>query len=157
MGHLLGGSVVGLMVDSSQNGLCHKLCGPGSCTQSPCPCGRPLMTHASTGDSNTGLAQSLWGLWVLVQTRFCFSPPSISGRYRLWFKMQFHPSYHLVGASPLSLDMRYLFLVGSNILLLMVVKAASCNFGVLAGEDEHTSFYSTILPVNHLPVIKTMP
>ena len=30
-----------------------------------------------------GLAQSLWGLWVLVQTRFCFSPPSISGRYRL--------------------------------------------------------------------------
>ena len=71
--------------------------------------------------------------------------------------MQFHPSYHLAGASPLPLDMGYLLLVGSNILLLMVVKAASCNFGVLAGEDEHTSFYSTILPVNHLPVIKTIP
>ena len=25
------------------------------------------------------------------------------------------------------------------------LSAASCNFGVLAGEDEHTSFYSTIL------------
>ena len=29
--------------------------------------------------SNTVLAQSLWGLWVLVHTRFCLSPPSISG------------------------------------------------------------------------------
>ena len=35
--------------------------------------------------------------------------------------MQFHPSYHLVEAYPLPLDMGYLFLVGSNILLLMVV------------------------------------
>ena len=31
-------------------------------------------------------------------------------------------SYHLVEASPLPLDMGYLFLVGSNILLLMVVQ-----------------------------------
>ena len=35
--------------------------------------------------------------------------------------MQFHPSYHLAGASPLPLDVGYLFLVGSNILLSMVV------------------------------------
>ena len=35
--------------------------------------------------------------------------------------------------------------------------AVSCNFGVLTGEDEYMSFYSMILPVNHLPVIKTMP
>ena len=27
--------------------------------------------------------------------------------------------------------------------------AASCNFGVLAGKDEHTSFYSTILWQDH--------
>ena len=32
------------------------------------------------------------------------------------------PSYYLVGASPLPLGMGYLFLVGSNILLLMVVQ-----------------------------------
>jgi len=35
--------------------------------------------------------------------------------------MQFCPSYHLIGASPLPLDVGYLFLVGSNILLYMVV------------------------------------
>ena len=36
-----------------------------------------------------------------------------------WGK-QFH--YHFIGASPLPLDMGYLFLVGSNIILLMVVQ-----------------------------------
>ena len=35
--------------------------------------------------------------------------------------MRFHPSYHLVEAYSLPLDMGYIFLVGSNILLLMVV------------------------------------
>ena len=32
------------------------------------------------------------------------------------------PSYHLAAGSSLSLDMGYLFLVGSSILLLMVVQ-----------------------------------
>ena len=41
-----------------QEGLSHRLCDPGSFTQSPCPCSRPLLTHTSTGDSNTGQAQS---------------------------------------------------------------------------------------------------
>ena len=48
----------------------------------------PLPLQQATADkdlcrrhSNPGLAQSLWGLWVLVCTRFCLSPPSISGRY----------------------------------------------------------------------------
>ena len=36
--------------------------------------------------------------------------------------MWFFPSYHLSGSSPLPLDMGYLFSVGSNILLLMVVQ-----------------------------------
>ena len=36
--------------------------------------------------------------------------------------MQFRPSYHLSGASPLSLDVGYLFLVGSNILLSTVAQ-----------------------------------
>ena len=44
--------------------------------------------------------------------------------------MHFCPSYHLAGASPLSLDMGYLFLVGSNIFLSMVVqhRGASLEF-----------------------------
>ena len=51
-------------------------------------------------------------------------------------------------ASSLSLDMRHLFLVGSSVLLLMVA-TASCNFGILTG-DEPTFFYSAIL--NQKPV-----
>ena len=35
---------------------------------------------------------------------------------------QFHPSYHLAGASTLPLDVQYLLLVGSNILLSMIVQ-----------------------------------
>ena len=49
--HLCGG----VNSDLFQEGLRHtQVC----CTQSPCPCGRPLLTHTSTGDSNTGLTQS---------------------------------------------------------------------------------------------------
>ena len=57
--------------------------------------------------------------------------------------MQFHPSYHLSGASFLTLDVGYLFLVGSNILLLTVVQQRAVILE-LSQEDEHTSFYSTI-------------
>ena len=57
----------GVNGDLLQEGLCHAQV---SCTQSPCPCSRPLLTRASTGDSDTVLAPSLWGLWVLVCTRF---------------------------------------------------------------------------------------
>ena len=69
----------------------------------PYPCllhPEPLALQQSTADcylhrrhSNTVLAQSLWGLWIC-----------------------------LAETSPLSLDVGYLFLVGSNIFLSMVVQ-----------------------------------
>ena len=69
----------GGLLATLQEGLCHtQVC----CTQGPCPCGRPLLAHTSAGDaqhSKAGLAQSLRGL--LVCTRFCLSPLSISGGY----------------------------------------------------------------------------
>ena len=75
--------------------------------------------------SQVGLSQSHGGRcsfpWVLVYTRFCSCPPGVSGSYEVWFWMQLHPSYCLV-ASPLPLDVGYLFLVGSNIILLMIVQ-----------------------------------
>ena len=47
----------GVNGDLLQEGLCHaQVC----CIQSPCPCGRPLLTRTSTGDTQTVLAQSLW-------------------------------------------------------------------------------------------------
>ena len=51
-----------------QEGLCHTQVG---CTQSPCPRGRPLLTHNFTRDTQTQFWLSLCGgLWVLVRTRF---------------------------------------------------------------------------------------
>ena len=108
--------------DLLQDGLCHRLCDPNSCTQSPCPCSRPLLTRTTAGDSNTGLAPSLRGIWVLVHTRFCLSPPSVSGGCGVWFYMWFCPSYRLAGAFHLLLDKGYLFLMGSNVLLSLVVQ-----------------------------------
>ena len=58
--------------------------------------------------------------------------------------MQFCPSYSLAVASPLSLDMGYIFFGGIQHFPADGCSAACCNFGVLTGEDEHTSFYSTI-------------
>ena len=45
-----GGSMVGLMVASSQKGLCYSQV---YFTKSPCPCSRPLLTHATAGDTET--------------------------------------------------------------------------------------------------------
>ena len=40
----------GINGDLLQGGLCHTQVG---CTQSPCPCGSPLLTHTSTGEAQT--------------------------------------------------------------------------------------------------------
>ena len=49
----------GVNGDLLQEGLCHaQVC----CTQSPCPCSRPLLTHTSTGDMETQFYLSLFGV-----------------------------------------------------------------------------------------------
>ena len=78
----LCGSVVGLMVTSSKRTYATRCTSQVCCNQRPCPRGRPLLTQPlqeTLKHSEAGLAQSLWGPWVLVHTRFCLSPPSISG------------------------------------------------------------------------------
>ena len=53
----------GVNGDLLQEGLCHaQVCS----TQSPCPCGSPLLTCTSTGDT---------------QTQFCLSPCGVSGSW----------------------------------------------------------------------------
>ena len=48
----------GVNGDLLQEGLCHtQVC----CSQSPCPCGRPLLTRTSTGDAQTQFWLSLCG------------------------------------------------------------------------------------------------
>ena len=58
--------------------------------------------------------------------------------------MQFHPSNHLVEASPFPVYVGYLFFGGIQSSPVDGCSIPSCNFGVLAGEHECTSFYSTI-------------
>ena len=53
VGCLLSGSMVGLMANSSKTAYATGCVTQVYCTQSPCPCSRPLLTHASTGDSQT--------------------------------------------------------------------------------------------------------
>ena len=49
----------GVNGDLLQEGLCHtQVC----CTQSPCPCSRSLLTHTSTGDTQTQFWLSLCGV-----------------------------------------------------------------------------------------------
>ena len=61
-----------------------------------------------------------------------------------------HTICHFTLASSLSLDMRYLFLVGSSLYLSMVVLRSSFNFAALTGGDEGASFYSSTLNQNRL-------
>ena len=126
-----------------QESLCHS---QACCIQSPCPCGRPLLTRTSAGDTQTlkgksdsvsvrspgvqkvlfELSQRLWQVWGLILNAILPLLPSCWGfSFALGcgvscFGMIQHSSVH--GCS-----------------------AASCNFGVLAREDERMSFYSAIL------------
>ena len=59
--------------------------------------------------------------------------------------MSLHPSYLLAGGSPFPWDVVYLIFGGIQLSPVNSCSAASCNFGVLAGEAEHMSFYSTII------------
>ena len=83
----------GVNGDLLQEGLCHtQVC----CTQSPCPCGSPLLTHTSTGDAQTQIchnlcgvpgswsaqglfepSEHLWQEWGLILTPNEFGPPTV--------------------------------------------------------------------------------
>ena len=78
VGHLHSGSMVELMATSSSR--IHVTCSASQvcCTQSPCPRNRPVLTHASTGDTQRQVWLSLCGVsrsWcaqgILFQTSEC--------------------------------------------------------------------------------------
>ena len=129
-----------------QEGLCHtQVC----CTQSPYPCGRPLLTHASAGDTQTQVwiclceVSGSWYVQDLFESSKC-----------LWWVWNF--ILNLI--SPLLLSCwGFSFALGHVVSFFGGIQhppvdscsAASCNFGFLTGEDEHISFYSTIF-LHHL-------
>ena len=113
---------------------------PGLLHQSPCPCSSPLLTRTSSGDT---------------QTQFCLSLCGVSGSWCA--QGMFQPSEHLWQVWGLILNVISPLLPscwGFSIALgwgvsfcgeiqyspVNTCSAMSCNFG----EDECTSFYSTI-------------
>ena len=91
MGHLISGSMVGLMVTSSKRTYATHCTSQVCCSQSHCPCSRLLLTSASAVDTQTfGPSELLWQMWGLILNKISFLLPSF-------------------GASPLSLDVGYLF------------------------------------------------
>ena len=132
----------GVNGDLLQEGLCHtQVC----CTQSPCPCGSLLLTHTSTGDTQTLKGRSgsvsvgtpdahkvlsepfdcLWWVWGLSLN--AISPLLLS----CWgFSFAFGCGVSFLG------EIQHSLVDGCS--------AASGNFGVLAGEDECTFFYPAI-------------
>ena len=148
MGRLLSGSMVGLMATSSKSAYATFFVTQVCYSQSPWPRGRPLLTCASTGVTETLKSRSgSVSVWPLGP-----------GAHKVFFV----PSQHLSRAQSLILNMilsllpscwGFSFALGHQIYFFGGIlhspvngcSAASCNFGVLTGEDERTSFYSTTL------------
>ena len=109
-------------VDLLQEGLCHRLCDQVSCTQSPWPYGRPLLTCTSAGALKYCSGSVSMGPFGPGVHNVLFEPSE--GLWRAWSLILnvISPLHHLSGTSPLPLDMGYHFLVWSNILLSMVVQ-----------------------------------
>ena len=88
----LSGGVNG---DHLQEGLCHtQVC----CTQSPCPCSRPLLTCTSTGDTQTQFWLSLYGIPGSWYTQGLFEPSE--HLWKVWglvLKCDFAPPTVLLG------------------------------------------------------------
>ena len=123
VGCLLGGCVVGLMATSSKRtqaaGHSFQVC----CSQSPHPCGRPLLTHASNGDIQTLKCRSgSVSPGVTVSCCACFVyalQVSLEGM-RFVSKHDFAPPTVLLGFF-FALGCKVSFLVRSNILLSMII------------------------------------
>ena len=125
VGHLLSGSMMGLMVTSSKRTYTTWHASHVRCSQSPCPCSRPLLIHASAGDTQIlkGMSGSIFvGPCVLVHTKFCLSPLTISVvgmgfDSKCNFLLPFYWGFSFALLHGVSF-----FLVGSNIPLSMVVQ-----------------------------------
>ena len=144
-----GGGVNG---DLLQEGLCHtQVC----CTQSPCLCGRPLLT--STGDA---------------QTQFCLSLCGVPGSWCTQGMCE--PSEHLWWEWGLILNMMspllpscwgFSFALGRGVSSFGGLQhssvdgclAVSCSFGVLTGDVDCMSFYAAILRQTQAKSLRAEP
>ena len=145
VGRLLGGSMVGLTATSSKRAT-PIVC----CTPSPCPCGRPLLTHTSAGDTQTlkGRSGSVSaGSLGPGAHKVLFEPSESLWRVWGWILNMISPLLPSCWGFSFALGCGMSFFGGLQHSPVDGNSAVGCNSGVFTGEDEHTSFYSTILRV----------
>ena len=109
----------GVNGDLLQEGLCHI---QGCCTQSPCPCGSPLLTCTSTGD---------------IQTQFWLSICGASGSWCV--QGLFEPSEHLWRVWGLVL----------NVISPLLPSCWGFSFALGHGVSPHSSSSATQPPMKH--------
>ena len=118
-GQSSGGSMVGLMAIASKRAYAIP---QSAAPRAPAPAAGhcwPISLQETLKHSSVSASVGSLGPGV---HKVCLSPLSTSGGYGVWVCMWFCPSYHLAGASPLPLDVWYLFLVGSNIFLSIAIQ-----------------------------------
>ena len=120
----------------------------------PFPCSRSLLTHTSTGDTQTQFWLSLCGVVGSCCAHSLFKPSE--GLWRVWGLI-------LNAISPLlSSCWGFSFALGRGVSFFGEIQhspvdgcsAVSCNFGVLTRKDEYMAFYSAILLHKLAPEIK---
>ena len=132
-----GGFMVGLMTTSSK-----RVYAIPRATAPRAPA--PTDPYLHRRHSIIVLAQSLWGPWVLMCTRFVRSLQVSLAGMGFDSKPNFAPFTILLGLL-LCPWIWGIFFHGIQHSSVDSCSTASCNFRVLTGEDECMSFYSTIL------------
>ena len=140
--------MMGLMVTSSKRAYATCYVRQVCCNQSPCSCSRPLLTHASTEDTQT----------VKGRSGSVSMGPLGTGAYSILFG----PSKSLWCVCGLILNVispllpscwGFSFALGCGVSFSGGIQhspvngcsAVSCNFGVFTGGDKCTFFFSAIL------------
>ena len=146
VGHLFGGSMVGVNGDLLQEGLCHRLGDQGSWTQSPCPWGNhcwPTIPPQETLKHSSGSVSV--GFLSSAVCKVFFEPSKC--HWRVWDLI-------LNEISPLLLScLVFSFALGHGISFFGGIQhspvdgcsAPSCNFGLLPGNlrpDSHNTEWS---------------
>ena len=130
----------GVNGDLLQEDLCHiHVC----CTQSLYPCSRPLRTCTSAGDTQTLKSRSVSVSVGFTDVHVLFVRVSLAGRGLI---------LNVISPLPLSC-WGFFFALGHGVCFFGGMQhspvngcsAVSCDFGVLAGEDECMFFFCTIL------------
>ena len=149
--------MVGLMATSPMSIYATHGASQVCCSQSSCPCDRPLLTHASARDTQAlkggsgsvsvgslgpgahkvlfELSERPWRIWGLILNALLPFLPSCWG-------------FSFVLGHGVS------FFGGIQHFPVDGCSASRCELGVLTGEDERTSFYSSFLYLKH-PTVST--